>query len=297
MAKNMKNKKDKNNTNNNTPQQNKLLQRFRIKLYSEKDDNEMWSGSSTRLGMIAIVAGIVMFIGFIMFSLFAWTPLHNILPGYLRAEARAQAIDNVLRVDSLSHEMSVRDIYMENIYRILTDDIPLDSIVLNDSIAASLDSVKRWTPEILSKSSPESEAFSRAYEESEEYNLTMLPPPSEGILFYPPLNGNIVKSYAPQNKMYGIEIQAARMSSASSVLDGTVVSITHTISNGYVMVIQHNNNYMSVYGNIGECMRQVGDNVLAGERIGRVGTTMNDVLHFELWANGTSIDPQRYIAF
>ena len=44
-------------------------------------------------------------------------------------------------------------------------------------------------------------------------------------------------------------------------------------------------------------MRQVGDNVLAGERIGRVGTTMNDVLHFELWVNGTSIDPQRYIAF
>ncbi len=293
----MKNKKDKNSRNDNSQQQSKLLQRFRIKLYSDNDDSELWSGSSTRIGLLAIASGVVLFIGTIMFSLFAWTPLHNILPGYLRAEARAQAIENVLRVDSLSHEMNVREVYMANIYRILTDDIPLDSIVLNDSIAASLDSVKRWTPEILTKSSPESEAFSREYEESEEYNLTMLPPPSEGILFYPPLSGNIVKSYAPENKMYGIDIQAARMSSASSVLDGTVVSITHTIGNGYVMVIQHNNNYMSVYANLGGCMRQVGDNVMAGERIGRVGTAMNDVLHFELWANGTSIDPRKYIVF
>jgi septal ring factor EnvC (AmiA/AmiB activator) len=87
------------------------------------------------------------------------------------------------------------------------------------------------------------------------------------------------------------------MASASSVLDGTIVSITHTIEKGYIMVVQHNNNYMSIYGNIGECMRQVGDNVLAGERIGRVGTTMNSVLHYELWHSGIAIDPMKYIVF
>ena len=286
-----------NSGNNNTPRSRKLpMQRFRVGIYNEAD-TELWSGTTTRVGATAIVSVIVLFIGFIMFALFAWTPLHNILPGYLRADARAQAIDNVLRVDSLSREIDIRNLYMENIYRILTDDIPLDSIVINDSIAATLDSVKRWTPEILTKSSPESEAFSNAYEESEEYNLTMLPPPSEGLQFYPPLSGNIVREFAPQSKMYGIDIQAARMASASSVLDGTVISITHTIDRGYVMVVQHNNNYMSVYSNIGECMRQVGDNVLAGERIGRVGTVTNNVLHFELWRNGVARDPVKYIVF
>lgn len=274
-----------------------LLERYRIKFYNNSEEQELWSGSITRLGFITIVSSVVLFIGFIMFALFAWTPLHNILPGYLRADARAEVIDNALRVDSLSREMSIRDVYIDNIYRILTDDIPLDSIVLNDSIAASLDSVKQWTPDILSYSSAESEAFTQSYEESEEYNLTMLPPPSEGILFYPPLSGNIVERFAPQNKRYGIDIQASRLASASSVLDGSVVSITHTIENGYVMVLQHNNNYMSVYANIGDCMRQVGENVLAGERIGRVGTATNSVLHFELWHNGVAIDPLKYIVF
>lgn len=274
----------------------KAIRRYHIGVY-DRNNTEVWHGSTSQTGMIVIVSAVVLFIGFIMFSLFAWTPLHNILPGYLRAEARAQVIDNVLRVDSLSREMDLRNLYMDNIYRILTDDIPLDSIVLNDSIVASLDSVKQWRPEILTKSSPESEAFSRAYEESEEYNLTMLPTPSEGVLFYPPLTGNIVKMFAPQNKMYGIDIQAANMASASSVLDGTIVSITHTIEKGYIMVVQHNNNYMSIYGNIGECMRQVGDNVLAGERIGRVGTAMNSVLHYELWHSGIAIDPMKYIVF
>ena len=97
--------------------------------------------------------------------------------------------------------------------------------------------------------------------------------------------------------MYGIEIQAARNAAVSAVLDGSIVAITHTIAHGYVLVLQHNNNFVSIYRNIGESLRQIGDKVTAGERIALAGTTDNNTVVFELWHTGIAIDPLTYIAF
>ncbi len=284
-------------SNNNIKDDNRLTTRYRIVLQQEDDNKEVWSGKTSRLQVILLICLFVAIIGGGMFALFAWTPLHNILPGYLHRETRIQIIDNAIRLDSLTRQMQLRDQYMENIARILNDEIAIDSITLNDSIAASLDSVTKWTPDILSKSSPESEAFAQEYEKNERFNLTMLPSLSEGILFHTPLTGKIIKTYNPQQGSYGIEIETTRNTAVSAVLDGSIVAITHTIANGYVVVVQHNNNFISIYRNVGECLRKVGDKVNAGQRIALVGTATNNIVQFELWYAGTAINPQQYIVF
>lgn len=284
-------------SNNNIKDDNRLTTRYRIVLQQEDDNKEVWSGKTSRLQVILLICLFVAIIGGGMFALFAWTPLHNILPGYLHRETRIQIIDNAIRLDSLTRQMQLRDQYMENIARILNDEIAVDSITLNDSIAASLDSVTKWTPDILSKSSPESEAFAQEYEKNERFNLTMLPSLSEGILFHTPLTGKIIKTYNPQQGSYGIEIETTRNTAVSAVLDGSIVAITHTIANGYVIVVQHNNNFISIYRNVGECLRKVGDKVNAGQRIALVGTATNNIVQFELWYAGTAINPQQYIVF
>ena len=284
-------------SNNNIKDDNRLTTRYRIVLQQEDDNKEVWSGKTSRLQVILLICLFVAIIGGGMFALFAWTPLHNILPGYLHSETRIQIIDNAIRLDSLTRQMQLRDQYMENIARILNDEIAVDSITLNDSIAASLDSVTKWTPDILSKSSPESEAFAQEYEKNERFNLTMLPSLSEGILFHTPLTGKIIKTYNPQQGSYGIEIETTRNTAVSAVLDGSIVAITHTIANGYVVVVQHNNNFISIYRNVGECLRKVGDKVNAGQRIALVGTATNNIAQFELWYAGTAINPQQYIVF
>ena len=284
-------------SNNNIKDDNRLTTRYRIVLQQEDDNKEVWSGKTSRLQVILLICLFVAIIGGGMFALFAWTPLHNILPGYLHRETRIQIIDNAIRLDSLTRQMQLRDQYMENIARILNDEIAVDSITLNDSIAASLDSVTKWTPDILSKSSPESEAFAQEYEKNERFNLTMLPSLSEGILFHTPLTGKIIKTYNPQQGSYGIEIETTHNTAVSAVLDGSIVAITHTIANGYVIVVQHNNNFISIYRNVGECLRKVGDKVNAGQRIALVGTATNNIAQFELWYAGTAINPQQYIVF
>lgn len=282
----------KNNSENKSPRAH-----LRIALRNEDTKSDVWSIRMTNLHIIAIMLFIILSIGGGVFALFVWTPLHNILPGYMSSDTRAQIVDNALRIDSLTYQMNLRELYMENIARILNDEITIDSIAHNDSIAGRMDSVQNWSPEILSKSSAESEAFAEEYEKDERFNLTMLPPPTEGILFYPPLSGEIVAPFNASKSHYGIEIQAGNNTSVAAVLDGTIVAITHTIADGYVIVVQHNNNYTSIYRNIGESLRHTGDRVTAGEKIALAGTSLNKIVTFELWHSGIAVDPQQHIVF
>ena len=71
---------------------------------------------------------------------------------------------------------------------------------------------------------------------------------------------------------------------------------------GYVIQIQHNNNLISVYKHNAELLKEVGAIVKAGESIAIVGSsgelfTTGPHLHFELWLNGSPLDPEKYVLF
>jgi len=74
-----------------------------------------------------------------------------------------------------------------------------------------------------------------------------------------------------------------------------------TLETGYVIQIQHDNNLLSTYKHNSELLKKVGDHVSAGEAIAIIGNsgelTSGPHLHFELWHNGTPINPEDFIAF
>ena len=86
-----------------------------------------------------------------------------------------------------------------------------------------------------------------------------------------------------------------------ATLDGTVTLADWTVETGYVIYIQHENNLISVYKHNAELLKKVGNKVKAGDAIAIIGNsgelTTGPHLHFELWHNGTPIDPQTYIVF
>ena len=68
-----------------------------------------------------------------------------------------------------------------------------------------------------------------------------------------------------------------------------------------VIQIQHDNNLVSIYKHNSELLKKIGNHVIAGEAIAIIGNsgelTSGPHLHFELWHNGTPINPEDYIAF
>ena len=74
-----------------------------------------------------------------------------------------------------------------------------------------------------------------------------------------------------------------------------------TVETGYVIYIQHENDLISVYKHNSVLLKKTGNVVKAGDAIAIIGNsgelTTGPHLHFELWHNGTPIDPQTYIVF
>ena len=83
-----------------------------------------------------------------------------------------------------------------------------------------------------------------------------------------------------------------------SVLDGTIISSSYTVSDGNTVLIQHPNNLVSAYKNLAVLLKQSGESVKAGEGIGWVSENANGQgqFYFEIWKNSVPVDPKTYYA-
>ena len=81
---------------------------------------------------------------------------------------------------------------------------------------------------------------------------------------------------------YGSPIKAAN--------NGLVVQSGYTNTNGNYIIIAHKNGYYTIYAHMSARYKQVGDVVMAGDKIGGMGETgfaTGVHLHFAIWEGGT----------
>jgi len=97
----------------------------------------------------------------------------------------------------------------------------------------------------------------------------------------------------------GIDIAAAKDTPVKSTADGVVVFSGWTHRMGYVVIIQHEFGFSSVYGHNERNLVHVMQKVKKGEVIALLGDTggisSGPHLHFEIWKNGQPVDPIDYI--
>ena len=96
-------------------------------------------------------------------------------------------------------------------------------------------------------------------------------------------------------------ITAPKNAPVKATADGTVLFSGWTTETGYVIILKHPYNYVSVYKHNGNLLKQQGDFVKSGEVIASVGSTgeltTGPHLHFELWSNGYAVNPLNLIDF
>lgn len=242
---------------------------------------------------------IVFFI--ISLSLIIYTPLRNLLPKDLDPGMRKTLVQQALRVDSMANTLELQAQYLKVVNAIMAGDLPVDSIKKGKN-QQSLDSATIKKMKLMTATDDELE-FRETYEESEKYNLSILDPgkTDKQWLFHPPLKGRIVASYNPKLGQHGIQIEVSGLQPCVAVSAGTVLFAGYTSDFEYVIQIQHNNDFVSVYKNNTEILKKQGDEVRSGEAIGMVGgrsaKTGNIGLIFELWQKGIALNPEEYIVF
>lgn len=131
-------------------------------------------------------------------------------------------------------------------------------------------------------------------------------------VFQMPVEGEIIKKFAKTSLVYsntlgewvthnGIDIKADKTTVVKAAEEGTVKSIKNDPRYGLTIVIEHTNDYTTVYSNLLSAeFVVVGEKVEKGQTIGTVGNTATfeiadePHLHFEILHNSENLDPELY---
>jgi len=273
----------------------KLTFKYRFVVLNEDTFEERFSFKLNRLnafilGGLFSVLLITLTIFFIMF-----TPLKEYIQGYSSTELKREASDLVYKVDSLNQVLSVNDLYIQNIQQVLKGEIKRVSFD-KDSVLNQLK-----IDEIDFAPSSVDSAFRAEVEQQDRYSVFDEATRNTDIVFTAPIKGEITQNYNDIEKHFAIDIAVEKDTPVKSAADGTVIFTGFTADTGYVIVIEHNQGFISVYKHNSTIFKEQGDLVKSGEVIASAGSTgsfsTGSHLHFELWNEGYPVNPANYINF
>ncbi len=252
----------------------------------------------TRLGITLWIITVIVILFTLSSLIIAYTPLKTLIPGYPDPESQQMAITNAVKIDSLESVMRRWEFYAENLRRIVEgeDPVKVDSLVrtTTDPTVIQADANKLYERDSLLR---------QIVKDEDEFGLSSSRPrqlPIEGMHFFTPIKGVVSQPFVELLHPY-IDITAPANTVVTAVLDGTVINSGWTDEGGYTIEIQHEEGIISIYKRNAKLLKRSGDRVKAGAPIALAGSTASATpethLHFELWYNGESVDPTKYISF
>ena len=267
---------------------------------SDSDSGEkIFSLKGRPAGVIAGLTSAIVLIMVLTYLLIDFTPLKKTIRGYPSRESREAALQNRLLVDSLQKQISLWAFQVGNIQRVMSGREPLDL----DSVAT------------LAGNSGSSDMYAAMYAHQDsvlrgivEREIAQdvsagdqVSTQIEGLKFFSPVKGMVTETFNQAINHPYIDIAADENTTVYSILDGTVISAGWNDDTGYVMIIQHGHDLISVYKHNDRLLKKAGDKVKTGTPIAIVGNTgrlsTGVHLHLELWHAGEAIDPAKYISF
>ena len=275
---------------------NNIKFKYKLTIINENTLEEVAGIRVSKLNGLSVLLTVITVIFVIAATIIAFTPLRNYLPGYMNSEVRAQIVDNALKVDSLQQLVERQNLYIMNIQDIFSGKSKVDTV-------QSIDSLTNMRADSLMERTQREEEFRRQYEETEKYNLTSIAEDKgvDGLIFHRPTRGMLTSHFDPNSRHYGVDIAATPNESVLAALDGTVILSTYTAETGYLIEVQHGQDFITVYKHCGSLLKKEGDEVKGGEAIALVGNTgtltTGPHLHFELWRKGRAVNPEKYIVF
>jgi len=275
----------------------KLRFQYRVSVLNENTLEESWHIRLSRLSVLIYASSLIITTFILITILIFTTPIRFYLPGYGDSGNRGRIISESMYTDSLLQEIELQSGYLTVLKKVIEGEIKPDSVATLDSAE-----LKKVAVEYLEKSKAEKE-FIEKFEREEKYNLsTIQSETNQNIyVFFRPTKGVISSSFNMGEGQYGINIITSPNESVVSGLAGTVVYAACTFDFGWVIQVQHEDNYLSIYKNNTRLLKKAGDKVKAGEGIAVTGekaeSKTGTQFYFELWKQGKPVNPEDVIIF
>jgi len=275
----------------------KLFHQYRLVVLNEDTFEERFAIKLTRLNVFVLTSISAILLVFFTTLLIAFTPLREYIPGYSSARLKKEASLLNYKTDSLVRELELNKQYYSSIRKVLTGDIA--SVNFNrDSI---MELAKNDLGYLEVEKNKEDSILRAKVEKEDKYNLFETSIDPSNFVLFPPVNGTISESYNIKEKHYAVDVVVAMNTPVKAVADGTVIFAEWTVETGYVVIMEHNQELISVYKHNSAITKSQGDLIKAGEVIAMSGNTgelsTGPHLHFELWSKGYPVNPTNFIDF
>lgn len=278
---------------------NQLRNKYRLVILNDNSFAEKFSLRLSPLSIIILISSVTILMTALVISLVAFTPLREYIPGYGNVNDRKDILLLSSKADSLESTLAAKDWYLQNLIDVFSGKTE------GKTPKQLKDSTGKYE-KINTKPSAEDEKLRKDIETnqlastSDKVSANKLSSLNH-FFFFTPIQGIVTTSYNLSDEHLGTDIVAKEDDLIKATLDGTVIFAGYTSDDGFVIQIQHSNNLTSVYKHNSSINKKVGDFVKAGEPIAVIGNSGENSkgahLHFELWYNGLSINPQDYVVF
>jgi murein DD-endopeptidase MepM/ murein hydrolase activator NlpD len=219
----------------------KLLTKYRLVLLNDSTYEEKSSFKISRLNVFSILFALMFIIILITSGTLFFTPIREYIPGYSSTSLQKQANLLSYKTDSLRQIVFLNDQYINSLKKVLTGDLETieykaDSVISKDILDL----------QIIEKSKEDS-ILRQLVNNEDKYNLDNINKNKDFYLLSAPINGAVSQNYSIADDHLAIDISVDIGTPVKAVSNGRVILSEWTTQTGYVLIIDHGNDLISVY--------------------------------------------------
>jgi len=283
---------------------NKLKQRltnkYRLVVLNEETYEERFSFKLSRLNVYVFSGVSIITLVLLTALLISFTPLREYIPGYSSTNLRRRANNLSDSIQLIKRGQYANELKLMALMKVLNGEVGSE-----EGIQENIDSILKANKEYVEMhgafASKSDSIFREDIDSQDRYDVNSTQTVEIGTVLFAPVTGTISDSFNKESAHYAVDIAVKKNTPIKAVADGTVIFSEWSATTGFVVIIKHSGDLLSVYKHSSRVYKHQGDLVKSGEVIAAAGSggtlSTGTHLHFELWYNGYPIDPTNFIDF
>jgi len=264
---------------------------FKIAASNPDTFNEYWSLNTSKIQLVSFIMLIVVLLSILIGFIMVKSPLVDMFRSEKSSIDRNEIVLQKLKIDSLARKLTAQEKYIDNIKMIILGEVPKDTIV-------KLKNKELMDPNKVKTHASRAEKVIAAKVKNDQRTVSKKEP-SIAVHFISPVIGLLSQKF--DRKHLGVDIVTPKNKTVLACLSGTVIYSGFSQKDGHILILEHPNNFISVYKHNQSRLKISGDKVRTGDPIAIVGNSGENStgphLHFELWLNQKALNPLDYMKF
>lgn len=270
----------------------KLRQNLKFSVTNPDSFNEVWTFYSNGIRVISLV--LILLIISSVVSVYLTGGFDRVFSDDNISIEREQLENQSAKINELYSKLESQDSYVNNIKSILNGEtqegLTSDTIVSDEVVV----DVSQMNEELTE----EEKELAKKVKDDMSTGLANV---NESIVYFGSPVVGVVSQEFDGKKHPGIDVVTEKDMAVKACLSGTVIYAGYTQKDGHIVIIEHQNKYISIYKHNKRVLKKIGAKVQLGDPISIVGNTGENSdgphLHFELWHDQSPVNPSEYMSF